>query len=282
MTTVRLTVEYDGSSFCGFQWQPQVRTVAGVFEEALSRLFSEPVKIAAAGRTDAGVHACGQVVSFTTGRTFPFERIALALNGMLPGDVAVRDAAVASDAFSARFSALERTYVYALFHDTRPSPLLARRAYRVVQPLDVEAMRAGAAHLLGEHDFRSFCARLPDDGATVRDLRRLTVERRGNLVRVDVTAGGFLHRMVRTVVGTLVECALGRRAAGDIPAVLRARDRRAAGHTAPPHGLYLAGVRYGDGYDSYAEPPLFRWGSLGNFSEKAFELAGLPDAQPAE
>lgn len=259
MATVRLTVEYDGTAFCGFQWQPQVRTVAGVLEESLSRLFDEPVKIAAAGRTDAGVHACGQVVSFATARAFPFERLDAALNGTLPSDVAVRDAAVAGDEFSARFSAIERTYVYAVLVDRRPAPLLANRAYRVWHSLDVTAMRAAASHLRGERDFRSFCATLPDDGVTVRDVRRLEIERRGDLVRIEIAAGGFLHRMVRTIVGTLVECASGRRSPAEIPSLLDARDRRAAGHTAPAHGLYLAGVRYRDGYDSYAEPPPFRW-----------------------
>jgi len=260
VTTVRLTVEYDGSAFCGFQWQPLVRTVAGVLESALARLFDEPVKIAAAGRTDAGVHACGQVVSFTTARTFPFDRLDVALNGTLPGDIAVRDAAVTDDEFSARFGATERTYVYALLEDRLPSPLLARRAYRVWRLLDVDAMRAAAAPLCGEHDFRSFCGLLPGGGVTVRDVRRLEIERRGNLVRVEIAAGGFLHRMVRTIVGTLVECATGRRSPEEMQSVLNARDRRVAGHAAPPHGLYLAGVRYGDGYDSFAEPPLFRWG----------------------
>ncbi len=260
MATVRLTVEYDGSAFCGFQWQPHVRTVAGVLESTLARLFAEPVKIAAAGRTDAGVHASGQVVSFKTARAFPFDRLDRALNGTLPRDVAVRDAALAGDEFSARFSATERTYVYAVLDDPRPSPLLARRAYRVWHPLDVETMRAAAALLRGEHDFCSFCASLPEGGITVRDVRRLEIERRGDLVRIEIAANGFLHRMVRTIVGTLVECAAGRRSPAELPALLGARDRRAAGHTAPPHGLYLAGVRYDDGYDSFAEPPLFRWG----------------------
>ncbi len=262
MTTVRLTVEYDGSAFSGFQWQPRLRTVADVLESTLTRLFEEPVKVAAAGRTDAGVHACGQVVSFTTARAFPFDRLDLALNAMLPGDVAVRDAAVVAGAFSARFSATERTYVYALLADRRPSPLLARRAYRVWRALDVAAMRDAAAPLRGEHDFRSFCASLPDGGVTVRNVRLLEIERRGDLVRVVIAADGFLHRMVRTIVGTLVECGSGRRLPGEMQSVLAARDRRLAGHTAPPHGLYLAGVRYGDEYDSFAEPPVFRWGGV--------------------
>jgi tRNA pseudouridine38-40 synthase len=259
LTTVRLTVEYDGTAFCGFQWQPRVRTVGGILEAGLARLFGEPVKVSAAGRTDAGVHACGQVVSFSTQHVFPFDRLRAALNGVLPRDVAVRDAKIVADGFSARFKAVERTYVYAVLNDRDSSPLFLRYAYRVWRPIDLDGLGDAAVHLCGEHDFRSFCATPPDNGITLRTVRRLDVERRGNLVRIAIAADGFLHRMVRTIVGTLVECATGLRRSRDIPAMLAARDRRAAGHTAPPQGLYLAGVRYDDGYDSFCEPPVFRW-----------------------
>jgi tRNA pseudouridine38-40 synthase len=228
------------------------------------RLFDEPVKIAAAGRTDSGVHACGQVVSFSTARPFPFERLGAALNSLLPKDVGVRDAAVVGAPFSARFSAVERTYVYAILNRGERSPLLARYAYHVWRSLDVRAMHAAAAELLGEHDFRSFCGVLPENGVTVRCVRRLVVEEtRGALIRVEIAANGFLHRMVRTIVGTLVECGTGRRAAPDLRAALASRDRSAAGPTAPPNGLYLAGVRYDDGYDSYMDPPIFRFRPAG-------------------
>jgi tRNA pseudouridine38-40 synthase len=230
-------------------------------EGALSRLLTEPIKIAAAGRTDAGAHASGQVVSFTTAARFPFERLSVALNSDLPKDVGVREAAVVDAPFSARFSALERTYVYAIFNRSAPAPLLARHAYHVWLPIDRARMAAAVPDLLGEHDFRSFCGLVPENGITVRTVRRLTIETRGELLRIEIAASGFLHRMVRTIVGTLVDCGTGRRGPSDVPAILAARDRRTAGHTAPPHGLYLAGVRYGDGYDSYAEPPIFRWGA---------------------
>ena len=258
---LRLTVEYDGTAFCGFQWQPDVRTVTGVMEAALSVLFGGPVKIAGAGRTDAGVHATGQVVSFLPARDFPWDRFLIAINTLLPADLRVRVAEFVQAGFSARFSALERTYVYALLDRDAPSALLARYAYHVRRRLDVDAMRAAAAHVVGEHDFRSFCGIPPagpgGPGPTVRTVRRLEVERRGDLVRVEIAANGFLHRMVRTIVGTLAECGDGRRPPGELPAIVAARARESAGHSAPAHGLYLAGVRYEDGYDSYAEPPLF-------------------------
>lgn len=237
------------------QYQPAVRTVAGELERVLSGILGHAVKITAAGRTDSGVHASGQVVSFKTEAAFPFERLAVALNSALPGDVSVREAAVVEDDFSARFSAVERTYVYAIFNRREPSPLLARYAYHAWRPIELDLFLGGARHLVGEHDFRSFCGMLPESGPTIRTVRSLTAQRRGDLIRVEIRADGFLHRMVRTIVGTLAECGMGRRQPSEIPAILQARDRAAAGLTAPPQGLYLAGVRYKDGYDSFKEPP---------------------------
>lgn len=253
---LRLSVEYDGARFAGFQWQPQVRTVAGALEAALERLFGQSLKVSAAGRTDAGVHATGQVVSFAAPRDVPVEGLLAALRGLLPRDLGVREAAIVDPSFSARFSALERTYVYAIDARRARSPLRAPYAYHVWKPLDVERMRAAAPPMVGEHDFRAFCGAEPENGITIRSVHRLTLERRGDLVRVEISAAGFLHRMVRAIVGTLVECGTGRREPQDVPAILAARNRQLAGHNAPAHGLYLAGVRYAD-YDSYAEPPIF-------------------------
>jgi tRNA pseudouridine38-40 synthase len=233
------------------------RTVAGELERSLSQLFEEPVKITGAGRTDTGVHASGQVISFITARSFPFERLAIALNSTLPSDISVRDVAIVPADFSARFSARERAYVYAIFNRKDRSALLAHRAFHVYRrPLDLAAMRAAAAWLTGERDFRSFCGVLPESGVTIRNVRSFAIDARDELVRIEIRADGFLHRMVRTIVGTLVECGLGRRDPASMPAILAALDRRAAGLTAPAHGLYLAGVRYDD-YDSYREPLAF-------------------------
>ena len=220
-------------------------------------MLQEPVKITGAGRTDTGVHASGQVISFTTARSFPFDRLAIACNSRLSDDVSLRDVAIVDANFSARFSARSRTYVYAILHRKDRSALLAHRAYHVYGTLDLDRMREGARHLIGEHDFRSFCGMLPEGGVTIRNVRSLEITEFGDYVRVQISADGFLHRMVRTIVGTLVECGLGRRDPASIPAVLAARARAAAGLTAPAHGLYLAGVTYVDGYDSYAEPPVF-------------------------
>ena len=250
MPTYRLVVEYDGSAFHGLQYQPALRTVAGTLEAALSKLFHQPVKITAAGRTDAGVHATGQVVSFAAERTFPIERLALALNAGTPGDLAIRDAAVVHDSFSARFDALERTYDYAILNRSWASALWRARAWHVPRAIDDARFAAAAQPLLGVHDFVAFCGEPPERGNTVRELYAIDLMRRGDLLRVTIRGNGFLHRMVRVIVGTLVGCATGYHDIGFAQRALEARDRTAAGATAPAHGLYLAGVRY-EGFDSY-------------------------------
>ncbi len=233
-----------------------MRTVAGELERALSKLFASPVKVTAAGRTDAGVHATGQVISFKTEAAFPFERLALAANTELPGDLSIRDATIAPDDFSARFSALERTYVYVVLNRRERSPLNARYVHHVWLPLEIEPMETAAAQLIGEHDFRSFCGMLPESGPTIRTLNAIGMRRSGDLVRIEIRADGFLHRMARNIVGTLVECGTGKRDPATVGATLGATDRSTAGLTAPAQGLYLAGVRYGDGFDSFGEPPV--------------------------
>ncbi|MBV8148919.1 MAG: tRNA pseudouridine(38-40) synthase TruA [Candidatus Eremiobacteraeota bacterium] len=255
-TTIRFAVEYDGENFCGFQWQPSVRTVAGVLESALEKPLGEHVRVAGAGRTDAGVHATGQVVSFSTRARFPFERLAPALDSLLPADIAVRDCTIVGNDFSARFSARERTYIYAILNRRTPSALLRGRAYHLWKPLDAGAMIRAATPLLGEHDFRAFCAAPPQGGVTVRTVRRLVVERHGDAIRIEIAADGFLHRMVRAIVGMLVECGRGDCDPATTGDLLRAQAPARAKRLAPAHGLYLAGVRY-DGYDSFLEPPVF-------------------------
>ncbi len=257
---MRAVVEYDGTQFYGFQRQPAVRSVAAVLEDALAEVFGERIAVTGAGRTDSGVHASGQVISCVLPRPFPIDRLSLALNHALPDDVSVRDVETVDPAFSARFSARRRTYVYALLSRPEPSALLVRYAWHVNRPLELVPMQRAAAHLVGEHDFRSFCGVLPEKGGTVRRVSRLTVERRGELLRFEITAGGFLHHMVRTIVGTLVACGRGKRDPDSLPEVLAARDRAAAAPTAPSCGLYLAGVSYDDGYDSFREPPVFAGG----------------------
>ena len=227
-----------------------MRTVCGAVETTLSGLFAEPIKLTAAGRTDAGVHATGQVVSFSAERTFPIERLALALNARLPPDVSARAAAVVADGFSARHDARSRTYEYLIVNRPTPSAAIGRFTHHVWKPIDAGRFDRAAADLIGEFDFIAFCGVLPVRGPTVRAIISASLERAGELARIRIVGDGFLHRMVRITVGTLVEIATGRRAADDIPRIIASRDRKQAGYTAPACGLFLAGVTYDD-FDSY-------------------------------
>jgi tRNA pseudouridine38-40 synthase len=247
--TYRAVVEYDGTNFSGLQFQTQARTVAAELERVLSMLFAEPIKISAAGRTDAGVHASGQVISFKSEREFPDGRLALALNGNLPLDVSVRHAEIAPDAFSARFDATARVYEYRIINRPMPSAFERRFAHHVHRPADIELARRAAADLLGTHDFLAFCGVPPERGGTVRTIRSIEIERSRDRIVLRIAGQGFLHRMVRITVGTLMEIATGRREPDGIPAIIASRDRKQAGYTAPAAGLCLVGVQYPD-FDS--------------------------------
>ncbi len=255
-STYRVIVEYDGTGFCGFQFQPALRTVAGELEAALSRLFGQSVKVTAAGRTDAGVHASAQVVSFRAHDAFPVRRLALALNSALPNDLSARDAERSDGSFSARNSALARHYAYTVLNRRMPSAVLRRYAHHDWRALDLERMQSAAAWVVGEHDFVTFCSVQPDRGGTVRTLHALRIEGRGELVRLHFEGAGFLHRMVRILTGTLLDVGAGRRTPESLVRLLAARDRRLAGPTAPPQGLCLVNVVYPD-FESRASGDAF-------------------------
>ncbi len=244
MRHLRLVVQYDGTDFAGFQFQPEQRTVQGVLQEALSKLLGEKIQVCGASRTDAGVHACGQVVSFKTECAIPLERIVPALNALLPRDLAAMEVAEAPEHFHPRYQARRKYYVYRILNRPLPSPFIGRYAWHVPQPLNVAAMQQGAAHLTGEHDFAAFCAAGGSAKTTVRTLYELSVERQGDIIEVKASGNGFLYMMMRIIVGTLVEVGLGKRPAEEMAAILASRDRRRAGPTAPPHGLTLQRIDY--------------------------------------
>jgi tRNA pseudouridine38-40 synthase len=250
VVTYRCVIEYDGTAFHGWQFQPGLRTVCGEVEAVLSALYAEPIKLTAAGRTDTGVHATGQVVSFEAQRRFPIERLALALNARLPADISARDAQIARDGFSARHDALGRTYEYLVVNRPTPSAAIGRFSHHVWKPIDPLRFERAAADLVGEFDFIAFCGVLPTRGPTIRSVFSVTLKRSGDLACIRITGDGFLHRMVRITVGTLIEIATGRRDVDDIPRIIATRDRKQAGYTAPARGLFLTGVRYDD-FNSY-------------------------------
>ncbi|MDQ6779652.1 MAG: tRNA pseudouridine(38-40) synthase TruA [Candidatus Eremiobacteraeota bacterium] len=247
MRTLALVVEYDGSGYRGFARQTGAPSIAQELETALSILLGHSVRLVAAGRTDAGVHATGQVVSFTTDSDFPIERLPIAVSALLrERSIAVVRAVTRAAGFSARFDALARSYHYRILNRVAPSPLERSRVFHVGAPLDVESMRMAAEALRGTHDFAALSAADPAVEKTIRTVSHIDVARSGDFVQLDVTADSFLHHMVRVLTGTLIEVGRHRRSARSIPAVLASGRREQAGFTAPPHGLYLTHVTYAD------------------------------------
>ncbi len=241
----RLVVAYDGTDFHGFAAQPEIRTVAGVLGGALARYARGSVDLTVAGRTDAGVHARGQVVSFPAPPGVDPERLARAVNAMLAPEVVVREAAVVADGFDARRSARWRRYRYTVLNRPVPDPFTARFAWWVAEPLDVAALHLSADPFIGEHDFAAFCRKGPEGTTAVRRVLDSTWrDLGGGALRYEVRASAFCWQMVRSMVGTMVEAGRGRRRPGGIMAALRSRDRSAAGPVAPPHGLCLWEVGY--------------------------------------
>ena len=263
-----LRIEYDGSAFGGWQKQssPEIPTVQGSLETAIGKIADSPVKLVCAGRTDAGVHATGQIAHFDCPLDRGERAWTMGANSLLPPTVRVREAIVVSDCFSARFSALSRRYAYVLYDGTIDSALLAGKAVREPGKPDVKAMREGARHLLGELDFSSFRAAGCQSKSPLREVRFLQVYEQRNFLVIDICANAFLQHMVRNIAGALLEVGRGERKPDWICEVLLARDRKVAGVTAPAHGLYLVAVSYPREYgipSCAVAPPI---------------LDGLPDA----
>ncbi len=244
MTRVKLTLEYDGSNFAGWQLQPDRPTVQGAVEHALSIVLREQVRVHAAGRTDAGVHARGQVVAFDAREIPAMHSLCPSINALTGPDVAAVSAEVAPQGFCPRRDARSRLYAYRLLNRRAPSPLWNRLAWHVVHPLDAQAMNDAAALLLGEHDFSEFRDAECDAEHPVRRVMRSEVVREGDLLVYYVEATAFLRHMVRAIVGTLLGVGTGRLSVDRFRDVVAGRDRTRAGQTAPAHGLCLEAVRY--------------------------------------
>ena len=244
MTSLKLTLEYDGSGFVGWQVQAQGRSVQQELERGVERLCAERIRVTGAGRTDAGVHARGQVASLRTARELPLKAWTAGLNALLPPDLACVKAEVAPEGFDARRWARGKRYVYTILQTALRSPLRRGRAWEIRRPLDVSAMRRAAPALLGTHDFSALRAADCPARTTVREMRTLEIEQAGPSIRITVEATAFLKHMVRNIVGTLVEVGHGRRPPDSLPALLEGRDRKRAGPTAPAHGLVLDEVFY--------------------------------------
>ena len=246
MRNIRLTVEYDGTAYCGWQRQKNGLSIQQLLEESIGRITGEESRVIGSGRTDAGVHALAQVAHFHTASRLGERNLLMGINSLLPADIVVREVREADPAFHARFDAVSKVYLYRICNRPVRPALERHRAWFVWLPLDLERI-AGALDLFrGRHDFSSFCSvktDSPDHTRTILDIG-LTEDGSG-MIQISMEADGFLRYMVRCIVGTLVEIGRGRCSRADAAGILAARNRRRAGLTAPPQGLFLKEVRYG-------------------------------------
>lgn len=244
MTRIKMIIEYDGGGYHGFQKQENAHTIQAELEKQIERLTGEIVHIHSAGRTDAGVHARGQVIAFNTDATIPADRWRPALNTFLPPDIRVLQSAEASSAFHPQFQAVSKCYSYYLYREKSGEVFYRHYALCITEPLHLEEMQEACSYIIGRHNFLAFCAR----GATVKTFERtvqlchLTAD--GPFLRLDIEADGFLYNMVRIVMGTLLQVGRGKIVAKEMADIIQSRDRTRAGPTVPPQGLYLVSVTY--------------------------------------
>ena len=244
MRKIKLTVSYDGTNYHGFQRQKNIITVQQVLEENLARIFDEAISITASGRTDAGVHALGQVVSFATEGKIPVDRIVHASNTVLPSSVAVLDAEEMPEDFHARYDAKAKQYIYKIMETHLPDPFWANYAWLMENDLAFEMMNEAAEMIRGEHDFSSFRASGSTPTHPVREVYEAFWYREKNLLTFKIKGNGFLYHMVRNLVGSFVDVGTGKISVEEFGEILAAKDRAVAGKTAPPQGLYLSRVFY--------------------------------------
>jgi len=243
----KITIEYDGAGFCGWQTQAQgERTVQGELEAVFLKIFKQPVHAIASGRTDSGVHARGQVVSFKADTRMKPLEIQKALNSLLPADIAALEAKEVKADFHAQYSVKEKTYRYTVLNRKCRSVFLRDRVYFYPYPLNVARMRKASRDLVGAHDFKSFQAYDPlrAERQTVRTIKRIAIKKEGDLIHIDVTADGFLYKMVRNIAGTLLAIGSGQLSPDQMPKILKAKNRETAWDTAPAEGLCLMVVKY--------------------------------------
>ena len=241
---IRLVIEYDGTGYSGWQRQDRDPSVQQAIEEALAVLTGERITLHGAGRTDAGVHAMGQTAHFDTQSRIPPDKFSFALNTLLPPDIRIRESGEADAHFHARFDAKAKHYRYIIKNGPHASALERNRSMHVPLPLDIEKMQRAAGYLVGEHDFSAFTSAQLRPKSAVRTVYGIQVSQNGGFVHIDVLGSGFLYNMVRIIAGTLMYVGIGKLKAEDMPAILESRDRRRAGITAQPQGLFLMEVRY--------------------------------------
>jgi tRNA pseudouridine38-40 synthase len=245
---VALEIQYDGTGFNGWQIQNGGRTIQGELERALGILTREQVRVVASGRTDAGVHALGQIVHADLASDIDLQRVCIGLNGILDKDISIRNAFICPAGFHARFSAVQREYLYVIYNHPQRSPFMQYRALWVREPLDCEYLSVASRHLIGEKDFASFCKKRSSDGNTVRRITDIEINTLDSLIIVRIRGNAFLHNMIRIIIGTILDMYRNKLSPDHIRTVLEMRDRDVSGATVAPFGLYLNRIDY--------DPPL--------------------------
>lgn len=241
---IKLTLSYDGTNYHGFQRQNKVIAVQNILEKAMEKLFGDSIELAAAGRTDAGVHAIGQVVNFFTDGTIPIENVVRAGNRLLPDDIVLLKAEEADRDFSALHSVKSKIYYYKLYESELPNPFLARYYWHVNKSLNLEYMRQALTYIEGEHDFSSFRSAGGNDTSPIREIYEASCRKEGNIYIFKFWGSGFLYHMVRNIMGLMVNIGLGRVDKNEVPKIMKAKNRALAGKMAPANGLYLQKVYY--------------------------------------
>jgi tRNA pseudouridine38-40 synthase len=242
---IKLSIEYDGSAYHGWQIQPGLQTIQGVIREQIAQITQQEVNLIGAGRTDAGVHALGQVANFQTESTIDLVSLQRGLNSLLPPDIVITGAEEVEKEFHARFSARSKTYEYHILNQLYPSAILRDYTWFIHDELNISSMKKCGKLLIGSHDFSSFRASGDESRHSIREVIRLEIERReGNIVVIAIEANAFLREMVRSIVGTLVDVGRGKTSFTEFEGTFEDKDRRRAGMTAPAHGLFLTEVKY--------------------------------------
>lgn len=244
MRNIKLTIEYEGTNYSGWQYQENAISIQQIIEEAIESITGEKVKLIGSGRTDAKVHALHQVANFFTNSNIPGDRFKYALNIKLPDDITIIDSLEVDKDFHSRFSATHKKYKYLIYNGEMPRALYRNFSYHIKNELNLEEMKIASQYFVGTHDFNSFMGSRSVVKSTIRTIYEIKIEKNNEIVQISIDGDSFLRNMVRIMVGTLVEVGLGRRNKEDIKKIMEERKRIAAGHTAPPQGLFLEKVFY--------------------------------------
>lgn len=246
MRNILLKIEYDGTNYAGWQTQKNAQAIQPIIEAAIKTATGKKANLISSGRTDSGVHALCLTANFKTNSNITLHRLMRALNGILPKDIAVKETVDASSSFHSRFDAKSKVYTYTILNSPSRAAIMRGHVYHIPCPLNVALMRREAKHLIGRRDFKSFrtTPSQPDKGSTIRLIKKLTISKKGDLIKINLEADGFLYNMVRNIVGTLIEIGRGKLGSGSMAKILKAKNRLLAGPTAPARGLCLVEVKY--------------------------------------